>query len=125
MSSHNVPRRTFLKLAALGGAGVALTDCSTGSAMLPSPASASATGTASGMGLKLGVASYSLRNFSRSWSTSSDVAPANDTQRHYRAQPTNSSDADNVPATITDPQIFNQDFSPSIIVDPRRRRRHP
>jgi len=63
-------------------------------------------------------------SFSRSWSTSSDVAPANDTQRYYRAQPTNSSDADNVPATITDPQTFNQDFSPSIIVDPRRRR-HP
>ena len=42
-------------------------------------------------------------SFSRSWSTSSDVAPANDTQRHYRAQPTNSSDADNLPATITDP----------------------
>ena len=64
-------------------------------------------------------------SFSRSWSTSSDVAPANDTQRYYRAQPTNSSDADNVPATITDPQTFNQDFSPSIIVDPRRRSRHP
>src|SRR4051794_20504294 len=62
---------------------------------------------------------------SRSWSTSSDVAPANDTQRYYRAEPTNSSEADNVPATITNPQTFNQDFSPSIIVDPRRRRRHP
>lgn len=60
-------------------------------------------------------------SFSRSWSTSSDVAPTNDTQRQYRAQPANSSDADNVPATITDPQTFNQDFSPSIIVDPRRR----
>jgi len=63
--------------------------------------------------------------FSRSWSTSSDVAPANDAQRHCRAQPTNFSDADNVPATITDPLTFNQDFNPSIIVDPRRRRRHP
>jgi len=63
--------------------------------------------------------------FSRSWSTSSDVAPANDAQRHCRAQPTNFSDADNVPATITDPQTLNQDLNPSIIVDPRRRRRHP
>jgi len=65
MSNHNVPRRTFLKLAALGGAGVALADCSTGGAMIPAPAGASASGIATGAGLKLGVASYSLRNFSR------------------------------------------------------------
>ena len=42
MSNHNVPRRTFLKLAALGGAGVALVDCSTGGAMIPASAGAAA-----------------------------------------------------------------------------------
>ncbi len=41
-------------------------------------------------------------SFSRSWSTSSD--------------------ADTVPATITDPATFPQNFNPPIIVDPRRRR---
>ncbi|HEV7837789.1 MAG TPA: sugar phosphate isomerase/epimerase [Gemmatimonadaceae bacterium] len=65
MSSHNVPRRTFLRLAAIGGAGVALSDCSSGGSMLSSPVGASAPGTASARELKLGVASYSLRNFSR------------------------------------------------------------
>ena len=66
MSDHDVPRRTFLKLAALGGAGVALADCTTANAMLSSPSAASsASGTASATGLNLGVASYSLRNFSR------------------------------------------------------------
>jgi len=65
MSSQNVPRRTFLKLAALGGAGVALTECNTGNAMLASPSAASVSRTANEIGLKLGVASYSLRNFSR------------------------------------------------------------
>jgi sugar phosphate isomerase/epimerase len=65
MSSHNVPRRTFLKLAALGGAGVALTECSTSNAMLPSPSRTSVPGSANENGLKLGVASYSLRNFPR------------------------------------------------------------
>ena len=65
MSSHNVPRRTFLKLAALGGAGVALTECGTGNAMLASPSAASVRRTANEIGLKLGVASYSLRNFPR------------------------------------------------------------
>jgi len=65
MSSHNVPRRTFLKLAALGGAGVALTECGTSNAMLPSPSRTSVPGSANEIGLKLGVASYSLRNFPR------------------------------------------------------------
>ena len=65
MSRQNVPRRTFLKLAALGGAGVALTECGTGYAMLPSASRASVPGTANEIGLKLGVASYSLRNFPR------------------------------------------------------------
>ena len=63
-------------------------------------------------------------SFSRSWSTSSDVTPANDTPRQNRAQQINSPDADNAPATITDPQTFTQDFSPLVIIDPRRRRRH-
>jgi len=65
MSSHNVPRRTFLKLAALSGVGVALTECGTGYAMLPSTSRASVPGSANEIGLKLGVASYSLRNFPR------------------------------------------------------------
>jgi sugar phosphate isomerase/epimerase len=65
MSGHNVPRRTFLKLAALGGAGVALTECGTGNAMLASSSAASVPGSANENGLKLGVASYSLRNFPR------------------------------------------------------------
>jgi sugar phosphate isomerase/epimerase len=65
MSSHTVPRRTFLKLAALGGAGIALTECGTGYAMLPSASRASVPGSANENGLKLGVASYSLRNFPR------------------------------------------------------------
>jgi len=41
-------------------------------------------------------------SFSRSWSTSSD--------------------ADTVPATITDPATFPQNFNPPIVVDLRRRR---
>jgi len=41
-------------------------------------------------------------SFSRSWSTSSDT--------------------DTVPATITDPATFPQNFNPPIVVDPRRRR---
>ena len=65
-------------------------------------------------------------SFSRSWSTSSDVTPVSDTARPSsgRAQPLNPNDADNAPATITDPQTFNQDFIPSVIVEQRRRRRH-
>ncbi|MEA3027522.1 MAG: hypothetical protein QOF91_2807 [Alphaproteobacteria bacterium] len=65
-------------------------------------------------------------SFSRSWSTSSDVTPASDMGRPASgpAQPLNSHDADNAPATITDPQTFNQDFIPSISVEQRRRRRH-
>ena len=64
-------------------------------------------------------------SFSRSWSTSSDVTPANDTPpQSNRAQPINSTDADTVPATITDPQTFPQNFNPPVIIDPRRRRHH-
>jgi hypothetical protein len=63
-------------------------------------------------------------SFSRSWSTSSDPQPVNDAPRGNRAQPANPSDAGTVPATITDPETFPQNFSPSIIVDPRNRRHH-
>ena len=61
-------------------------------------------------------------DFSRSWSTSSDVTPVNDRPRNNRAQPLNSSDADNVPSTITDPETFPQNFNPPVIVNPGRRR---
>lgn len=65
MPNQDVPRRTFLKLAALGAASVALTDCGTGGAV-PGRSPSSAAGTkADDVGLKLGVASYSLRNFPR------------------------------------------------------------
>jgi hypothetical protein len=62
-------------------------------------------------------------SFSRSWSTSSDVTPANDTPRpsSNRSQ---STDPDMVPATITDPQTFPQGFTPPVIIDQRRRHRH-
>lgn len=52
MPSHDVPRRTFLKVAALGAASAAFTKRT------------AAQATAAGVGLKLGVASYSLRHFS-------------------------------------------------------------
>ena len=61
-------------------------------------------------------------DFSRSWSTSSDVTPASNRPRSNRAQPLNSNDADNVPATITDPETFPQNFNPPVIVNPGRRR---
>lgn len=65
MSNQTVPRRSFFKLAALGAAGAALSELGTadtiiGQAMRP------VTGpNAPDDGLKLGIASYSLRNFSR------------------------------------------------------------
>jgi sugar phosphate isomerase/epimerase len=65
MSDHAVPRRTFLKLAAVSAAGAALTECTTANAG-PVPARlAGPPTTADDLGVKLGVASYSLRNFSR------------------------------------------------------------
>ncbi|MDP9203102.1 MAG: sugar phosphate isomerase/epimerase [Gemmatimonadota bacterium] len=65
MPNQDVPRRTFLKFAALSAAGVALTECATANA-IPGPARrAAAARTAVDIGVKLGVASYSLRNFSR------------------------------------------------------------
>ena len=53
MPNHDVPRRTFLKVAALGAASTALTK------------RIAAQTTAADVGLKLGVASYSLRHFPR------------------------------------------------------------
>lgn len=66
MSNQPVPRRTFLKLAAVGAAGAAFAECGTPAGAVPAPARL-ATGprTADDIGVKLGVASYSLRNFSR------------------------------------------------------------
>ena len=65
-------------------------------------------------------------SFSRSWSTSSDVTPANNTPRpsSNRAQPINSTDPDTVPATITDPETFPQNFNPPVVINPRRRHHH-
>ena len=61
-------------------------------------------------------------SFSRSWSTSSDITPANNTPRppSNRVQPAN----DTVPATITDPETFPQNFNPPVIIDPRGRHHH-
>jgi len=60
-------------------------------------------------------------NFSRNWSTSSDVQPVNDSPPS-RARSINPPGVDSVPATITDPETYPKDFSPTIVVDPRRRR---
>jgi sugar phosphate isomerase/epimerase len=65
MSDQNLPRRTFLKLSALGAAGIGLAElgCATGVANSAAEPTAS-RGADDGL-IKLGVASYSLRNFSR------------------------------------------------------------
>jgi sugar phosphate isomerase/epimerase len=65
MPNQNVPRRTFLKLAALTGAGVTLTDCSTANPIPGGARRSDAESAQSGSGLNFGVASYSLRNFPR------------------------------------------------------------
>jgi len=63
MPNHEIPRRTFLKWSALGAAGVALTDCATANT---APSVRAVTDKPSqDSGVKLGVASYSLRNFPR------------------------------------------------------------
>ena len=65
MSNRDVPRRSFLKLGALGAAGAALADLGTPNRVeAETRRSVSGPSVADG-GLKLGVASYSLRNFSR------------------------------------------------------------
>src|SRR3954469_13991476 len=65
MTDQSLPRRTFLKLAALGAAGAGLGDlgCASSAAVPVSATNATRIGVDSG--IELGVASYSLRNFSR------------------------------------------------------------
>ena len=65
MPNQDVPRRTFFKLAALGAAGVALTHCGTANAIPGEAQRGSSATKPDDVGLKLGVASYSLRNFPR------------------------------------------------------------
>jgi sugar phosphate isomerase/epimerase len=66
MPNHDVPRRTFLKLAALGAVSAALTEESSGlNGMLAVGRRTAPHSTPKDVGVKLGVASYSLRNFSR------------------------------------------------------------
>jgi sugar phosphate isomerase/epimerase len=65
MSNQDVPRRSFLKLAALGAAGVAISELGTTSTLVAQGVRSVTGTTAPYEGLKLGVASYSLRNFSR------------------------------------------------------------
>ena len=65
MSNQAVPRRTFLKLAAVTAAGAVFTECSTANAVQGSARFASDPGMTGDIGVKLGVASYSLRNFTR------------------------------------------------------------
>src|ERR1700704_2042923 len=75
MPDHNVPRRTFLKLAGLGAAGAALsngnvTHFASGNsesiaANLTSERHSVVPSRGADAGVKLGVASYSLRNFPR------------------------------------------------------------
>jgi sugar phosphate isomerase/epimerase len=62
MPEHEISRRTFLKFAAVGAAGVAITDCAT--ATVPG-VQAIKPNADTDSGVKLGVASYSLRNFRR------------------------------------------------------------
>ena len=65
MQDQPVPRRTFLKVSALGAAGVALNGACAANAAASVARAGAATQAAATAGLKLGVASYSLRNFSR------------------------------------------------------------
>ena len=65
MSNRDLPRRSFLKLGALGAAGAALADLGTPNRIEAETRRSVSPGTVADEGLKLGVASYSLRNFSR------------------------------------------------------------
>jgi len=65
MSNRDVPRRSFLKLAAVGVAGAALTELGTASTVVAQKLRPVTDSSVAYDGLKLGVASYSLRNFSR------------------------------------------------------------
>jgi len=64
MSDRPLERRSFLKLAALGAAAAGLADCAR--ATPASAANRDATRRLQSAGIKLGVASYSFRNFPRS-----------------------------------------------------------
>src|ERR1700680_5207045 len=65
MASNDVPRRTFLKVAALGAAGATLIEPDAVRAALAESRHASVLQQTDDVGIKLGVASYSLRNFPR------------------------------------------------------------
>jgi sugar phosphate isomerase/epimerase len=66
MPDQNVPRRSFLKFAALGAASAVVAKESYGLEARVTPARAAGSHSkAKEVGVKLGVASYSLRNFSR------------------------------------------------------------
>ena len=65
MSKHDVPRRSFLKFAALGAVGAAFTKPDAVRAALATGRPPVARPPIEDVGVKLGVASYSLRNFSR------------------------------------------------------------
>ena len=65
MSNYDVPRRTFLKVAALGAAGAAISKPDAIHASVIESRSNPALAAIKGAGIKLGVASYSLRNFPR------------------------------------------------------------
>jgi sugar phosphate isomerase/epimerase len=65
MSGHDLPRRSFLKVAALGTVGAAFTRPDAVRAALATGRPSAALRPIEDVGVKLGVASYSLRNFSR------------------------------------------------------------
>jgi sugar phosphate isomerase/epimerase len=65
MSHMDLRRRSFLKLAALGAAGAAITEFATASKVGAQTPQTVADSVTAYNGLRLGVASYSLRNFSR------------------------------------------------------------
>src|SRR6266576_6942329 len=65
MLNNDVPRRTFLKFAALGAAGAAFNHPVAVRAMLAEARYTGAIPATKDAGVKLGVASYSLRNFPR------------------------------------------------------------
>ncbi len=67
MSDQQLPRRTFLKVAALGAAGLGLTElgCASGIAATSGGQLTQRKAGQGDVGIKLGVASYSLRNFPR------------------------------------------------------------
>jgi sugar phosphate isomerase/epimerase len=65
MESHKVSRRQFLKVTALSTTAAALSGCASAAAGQLGSMTSSAASTGSEAGIRLGVASYSLRNFSR------------------------------------------------------------